>query len=370
MPNYKNFDVVIIGGGFYGCRLALEMRAHFKNIVIVEKENDILTRASYINQARIHKGYHYPRSFVTAVRSRINFPIFNSDFRKAVVKDFEKIYAIARNGSKVNAKQFLKFCKRIEAPIKPAPESIKRLFNKKLIEEVFCVQEYAFDANVLRNTLKTRLNKFKISLKMNTCVEKISADNKGNLIIHLKDKKDLVGKYVFNCTYSQINSILKASKIPLVPLKHEVTEMALVKIPDHLEKLGITIMDGPFFSTMPFPARKLHSLSHVRYTPHTSWLDTENYRIPYDYLKNLKIKSNFPYMIRGAQRYIPTLAEAKYVDSLYEIKTLLPRNEVDDGRPILFRKDYGFKNFFVILGGKIDNIYDVIQTLEETKFWD
>ncbi len=50
--------------------------------------------------------------------------------------------------------------------------------------------------------------------------------------------------------------------------------MALMKMPPALNELGITVMDGPFFSLMPFPARSLHTLSHVRYTPHFSWQDT------------------------------------------------------------------------------------------------
>ena len=48
------YDCIVIGGGFYGCMLALELRQKFKKILILEKENDILTRASLINQARIH----------------------------------------------------------------------------------------------------------------------------------------------------------------------------------------------------------------------------------------------------------------------------------------------------------------------------
>ncbi|MCI5632896.1 FAD-dependent oxidoreductase, partial [Helicobacter sp.] len=58
------YDCIVIGGGFYGCMLALELHQKFKKILILEKENDILTRASLINQARIHGGYHYPRSLV------------------------------------------------------------------------------------------------------------------------------------------------------------------------------------------------------------------------------------------------------------------------------------------------------------------
>jgi hypothetical protein len=61
---------------------------------------------------------------------------------------------------------------------------------------------------------------------------------------------------------------------------------------------------------------------------------------------------------------VAALQDAEYVRSLFEIKTVLLQNEVDDGRPILCRRDYGLENFYVILGAKIDNIYDVLQTLD------
>ena len=34
------------------------------------------------------------------------------------------------------------------------------------------------------------------------------------------------------------------------------------------------------------------------------------------------------------------------------------------GRPILFRSHYGLPNLFVIMGGKIDNVYDVVEALD------
>jgi hypothetical protein len=72
-------------------------------------------------------------------------------------------------------------------------------------------------------------------------------------------------------------------------------------------------------------------------------------------------------MLRDAQRYLPALAEARYVESLFEIKTVLLRNEVDDGRPILFKPDHGLRNLATIMGGKIDNIYDILEMIGETR---
>lgn len=361
----KTYDAIVIGGGLYGCCLALFLRNTFQDVLVIEKESKLNTRASYINQARVHNGYHYPRSFITALRSRINFPRFVSDFRECIDDDFEKIYAIARKNSKVNARQFQAFCERIGAPIKKAAAHIQKLFNKQYIEEVFSVKEYAFDAEKLGKMLERWLTEANIEVYYNAEVEKVAELTGGGIIVVMKNNEELVGKRVFNCTYAEINTILERSGFPRLPFKHEITEMALIEVPDQLKKVGITVMDGPFFSVMPFPARHLYSLTHVRYTPHQSWSDETSYRDAYAYLERTSLRSNYPFMIKDAERYIPILKEAKYRESLYELKALLMQNEVDDGRPILFRKDYGIKNFSIIMGGKIDNIYDIIEKLEE-----
>ena len=46
------------------------------------------------------------------------------------------------------------------------------------------------------------------------------------------------------------------------------------------------------------------------------------------------------------------------------MKTVLPSSEADDSRPILFRRDDTVPNLTSIMGGKIDNIYDVLAELE------
>ena len=134
--------------------------------------------------------------------------------------------------------------------------------------------------------------------------------------------------------------------------------MPLIEIPQKLKNLAITILDGPFFSVMPFPPKKLHTLHHVRYTPHFSW--TDDSKVP-----KLSRKSKFLYMIKDAERYIPAMRDAKYIDSIFEVKTVLQEAENSDKRPILYRQNFGMKNFHIIMGGKIDNIYDVISQISQ-----
>ncbi|MEW6618843.1 MAG: FAD-dependent oxidoreductase [bacterium] len=366
--NLKKFDAVIIGGGFYGCCTALIIRNFCANTLIIEKEPDLLLRASAINQARVHGGYHYPRSLLTAIRSFKNFPRFILDFKGCIYDEFEKIYAIARKWSKVNAYQFSEIYKRIGAPIKIAPDKMRRLFNMDNIEEVFSVQEVAFDAAKLRQILKQRLVKAGITVWYNEEVDKVEQVGNDEIILSLtKNNIKLQARKVFNCTYSQINKLLHNSYLPLLPLKHEVTEMPLLEMPEELKYVGITIMDGPFFSIMPYPSLNMHSFHHVRYTPHYSWQDIDNFIDGHAHLKKVNLESHFPFMVKDAERYLPLMKGVRYVNSLYEVKTVLIKNEIDDGRPILFRKDYGIKNFSIIMGGKIDNIYDVLEMIGDIK---
>jgi len=364
----RPYDAVVIGGGFYGCSVALFLTRHLERVALLESEKDLLSRASYGNQARVHNGYHYPRSFLTALRSCLNFRRFASDFRDCVNSSFQKIYAVARQNSKVNSHQFLRFCKKIGAPITVAPQPIKKLFEPRLVEEVFSVQEYAFDADALRGILRKQLDAADAHVFCGVSVKKVTEDSSDRLLVHLNETESrLSARLVFNCTYAQINTILQQSGFPLLPMKHEIAEIILIEVPEELRTLGITVMDGPFFSTMPFPPLGLHSLSHVRYTPHEAWQDSVGYRNAYGVLASGVPHSKYRLMICDACRFVPLLRKSRYVRSLFEVKTVLMQNEMDDGRPILVREDYGLKNCFVIMGSKIDNIYDVLDALDRRK---
>lgn len=363
-------DAVIIGGGFYGAAIAIYLAKQrgLKRIVLVEREPALLTRASYNNQARVHNGYHYPRSFTTAYRSRINLPKFVRDWPEAVKQDFTKLYAIARRNSKVTAKQFERFCREIGTRIQPAEPALKTLFEPRLIENVFLVEEYAFDAKKLVSWAVRELEECGVQVRLGTRVSAISNGPDRTLQVVAKPDSGaeelLTGRYVFNCTYSGLNQFKGDFPGTQTGLKQEITEMALMQAPPALAGLGITVMDGPFFSMMPFPARGLHTLSHVRYTPHLHWNDAQGID-PYQKLKDYERATRVDRMVRDVGRYLPAVLEAKYVESLFEVKTILVKNEGDDGRPILFEKHPELPGCYSVLGGKIDNIYDVLEKLNE-----
>lgn len=364
------YGAVVVGGGFYGARLALRLRQRGLRVLLVEREPRLLERASLRNQARVHNGYHYPRSVLTSLRSRLNYTRFLQDYGECADQSFPHYYAIARGMSKITAAQFVEFCRRIEAPVRPAPDSVRALFDGARIDAVFEVEECAFDAARLRERVLRDLDAARVDVALETEASSIAACPAGMRVL-LRDRRrewSADAALVLNCTYSALNRLLESSKVATIPAKHELTELALVEPPEALGGGAVTVMDGPFFSLMPYPSRGLFTLSHVRYTPHCNWTDEPGVPVR-DSASVLDERvrdpaSRFEHMARDAARYLPVVRESRYVESLWEIKTLMPRSEQDDSRPILLRRCTEHPSLFTVLGAKIDSVYDVEDALD------
>jgi len=360
-----SFDSIVVGGGFYGARLACMLRARGGRVLLVERESQLLGRASLRNQARVHNGYHYPRSILTSLRSRLNYARFLDEYADCVDQSFTHYYAIA-HGSKVTASQFTAFCRRIGAPLKAAPAKVARLFNAARIESVFEVRECAFDAVKLRNRVTRELERTGVDVLMETEAIRLAGARGSRTRVTLKtadEEFDVDAGLVLNATYSRLNHLLVNSGATMIPAKLELTEMALIEPPPELNGAAVTVMDGPYFSMMPYPSRGLFTLSHVRYTPHCSWHDRPGDAITTVDDPRRGRTSRHVHMVRDAERYLPVMRSSRYVDSLWEVKTLMPRSEQDDSRPILLRRSDEHPSCLTVLGAKIDSVYDVEEAL-------
>ena len=365
-------DALVIGGGFFGCTIAtwLKRQGGLARVLLVERGDQLLARSSWANQARIHNGYHYPRSILTAWRSRLNYSRFVTRYRDCVVDEFEMLYGISRRNSLVTAVQFQRFCHEISAYCKRAPHRLSRLFEPEMIEAVFLVEESVFDATRLRARMAEELDAAAVEVLTATTVTEVSPHPSGNGARVGIEGPDggfrIRATRVYNCTYAGLKQFGLSNSHAEVALKYELTELALVAAPPELERLGVTVMDGPFFSIMPFPAMGLHSLSHVRYTPHYSWTSQDSSQAPpCDVLDAYDKRSRAGFMIRDAIRYLPCMRQCALRGSNFEIKTVLLMSETNDGRPILFERHREARGLYSVLGGKMDNIFDILEILEK-----
>ena len=127
-----------------------------------------------------------------------------------------------------------------------------------------------------------------------------------------------------------------------------------------MQGYGVTVMDGPFWSCLPFSAVGVYSLSHVRYTPHALWRSGEAEPPGRD-----SYPTHFPLMQRDAERFLPAMRGALHLKSLWETKTVLPRSTGDDSRPILVLQHHDATGLISVLGAKIDSVYDVEDALRD-----
>ena len=88
-----NYDKIILGAGLYGLYSALFCGRRGEKVAVFEYDDAPFQRATYINQARVHMGYHYPRSFSTAIKSAGYFRRFNEEYGFCVHRSFDQIYA-------------------------------------------------------------------------------------------------------------------------------------------------------------------------------------------------------------------------------------------------------------------------------------
>jgi hypothetical protein len=345
--------VLVIGAGLFGSSTAALLASKEVQVDLVEAEGDILKMASRVNHNRIHLGYHYLRSIDTAAQSIEGLLSFLFHFGDAVVYQFPNYYAIAKEGSKTTASQFLDFCERVgigydeEMP----PDN---LFDKSSLEACFRVPEPVYDHILLKKIVKKKLANPNINLYVNTqCLGlKKLPDETFEAKLSTGTKQYDV---VINCTYSNINQINSYLGIPQKRLLYEDVMIPVFKYPS--PAFGLTVMDGPFCSVMPRGMRKNEFLLyHVKESLLHTKLATEKPEFPKKEFTNEDFKSSGSIYDKSAY-FMPFLRNVE-PDGYNRITRAVYENDDDARLTELFTYD-GISNYFTILSGKVTTCVQV-----------
>jgi len=369
------FDKIIIGAGLYGLYAALYCGRRGQRVLVLEYDDAPFKRATYINQARVHNGYHYPRSISTAVKSRGYFDRFNEDYGFCVNNKFEQVYATSSKFSWTSAAQFKKFCSDADIRCDEMPPGI--YFKQGLCDGAFLTMEYTFDAQILKNYFIDEIAKYNnIKIIYNSRINIIKSDD-NNYIFELADGENYKAGFVLNATYAGVNQIHAMLGFPALNIKYELCEIIICEVGEKLKNTGVTVMDGAFFSIMPFGKTGLHSLTSVTFTPHiTSYNSVPDFACQArsnglcspEHLANCnncpaKPESAWVYMSHLARKYLRDEYSFGYRESLYSVKPILKASEIDDSRPTVIRK-YSDKPIFIsVLSGKINTVYELDEEL-------
>ncbi|MBR2121811.1 MAG: FAD-binding oxidoreductase [Lachnospiraceae bacterium] len=374
-------DRIIIGAGLYGLYAARFCMEKGENVIVLEQEAGPFQRATYINQARVHMGYHYPRSLSTAMRSAGYFRRFCDEYSFCIKQDFTQIYATSGKFSWTDAAQFEQFCERAGIPCTEAAPGA--YFREGMCDGAFITQEYTYDANLLcQYFMQSLTDKPNAELVFDARITEIE-QREHTYIVRLSDGTVLETPCIVNAGYASSNQIISMirgdSREGLFDLKYELCEIIVTKASPALEKLGITVMDGPFFSVMPFGETGYHSLTSVTFTPHLTSYDKMpvfpcQERQPFctpERLYNCNLcpqrpESAWPYMHALMCKYLKDQYDCQYVMSLFSMKPILKASEVDDSRPVAIRTEGGNGAPYLIsvLSGKINTVYDLEEYLK------
>jgi hypothetical protein len=186
-------------------------------------------------------------------------------------------------------------------------------------------------------------------------------------------------RFVLNATYAGVNQIHALLGFPMLKIKYELCEIIICEAKNKLKNTGITVMDGAFFSIMPFGKTGYHSLTSVTFTPHiTSYenvpvfacqSDSNGYCSPQRLGScnscPAKPESAWPYMEHLARKYLKDEFDFTYVSSLYSMKPILKASEIDDSRPTVIRKYSENPKFISVLSGKINTVYELDEELSQ-----
>lgn len=370
---------VILGSGIYGLYAALYLgtRSHDK-IIVLEYDAESFKRATYINQARVHMGYHYPRSFSTAQKSAHYFNRFVEDYGFSIFTEFRQIYATSADFSWTNANEFAKFCKNVN--IECVGIDPTQYFKPNMCDGTFMTREYTYDAKMLRNYFLDKISQCpNIVMMYQTRIKNVIWGGACDNICIATNKGDFNADFVLNATYASTNQISELFGLDLFKIKYELCEIILCEANNNLNDVGITVMDGPFFSIMPFGKTGLHSLTSVTFTPHiTSYERLPTFACQYgigDYCSPVQLGNcddcahkpvtAWPYMSKLVNKYLREEYGFRYLKSLYSIKPILMDSEVDDSRPTVIRKNSDNPLIVSVLSGKINTIYDLDSILDE-----
>lgn len=334
--------IAVIGGGVFGVTAAVYAARAGHETHLFEALPDLLQAASSINQYRLHRGYHYPRSSETAVSILKAEKSFREEYNDAIISNGRHLYAIAKSDSFVTGDAFLAFCDTHRLSYKKV--SVDELVNPNMVEFVIEADEARFDPEKLRGLAKQKLQQSGVSVHLGVSAKDIPKDSFDKMII---------------AAYAGMNEASEVFGLPKQEYQYEVCEKPVVTLPDTFKQTDLVIMDGPFMCVDPYGISGTYVLGNVVHALHavnTGLAPVIPAELAPFLNRGVVVEpsiTRFDKFIESGVPFIPLLSEAKHIGSMYTVRTVLPRLEKTDARPTVVTSTAG--RFIQIFSGKVSN---------------
>jgi hypothetical protein len=304
---------------------------------------------------------------VTARESLGYYTKFRERFPAAVF-DFQQIYGISKHNSKTSSRDFQDFVNRLGLDFERINPD--RFFNPGTIELAIKVEEPTFDAQILREQILIEIgSEPNIELCLETAVigGKLST-TRASFLLSSGSKVETEGTII--ATYAGINPIRQSLGLKGLPLSFELAEIVLGSVSAEMLGIGFTVMDGPFWSMMPFGNSGSVSLTSVGITPlHKSRslpiFQCQSLRTGCTPMGlsdcntcHVKPSSGVAHQVQQMNLFLKNQDFFTPTKSLLTVKSTLNTTEVDDARPTLIQKEPDSKTW-TIFSGKVSTLFDL-----------
>ncbi|HKT04726.1 MAG TPA: FAD-dependent oxidoreductase [Rugosimonospora sp.] len=354
-----DYDVVIVGGGFYGCFVAYQIASRFPhhNILVLEKENALFTGASATNQGQLHKGYMYSIDAELAAECGRNVVLFERHFHDAIDHGVTAYYGIHRD-SEIDPAGYERFCRAQGIPLREVDGAARRYFGDE-VEVVYASAERTFHSGRLQALMRARMDRYGVRVRTAQRVLRVAPRDGGGVTVLLADGTAIGAGTVYNTAFAGINPLHERSGLSHVPMRCEVFLHFLLGMPAEYGNVGTSVIRGYFASLLPSSFRGGHLLAAAAYRR----IRARDGLPPSEHIDEYLIEKVYGEALAGCSGYLPGLRDAAYLGHV--IGTRVACIDQVSGEvtsrvtPVL---DFdGVPGYHVILGGKVTCLFEALE---------
>jgi glycine/D-amino acid oxidase-like deaminating enzyme len=359
----KNYDVAIIGGGYYGSFIAYSLAEEYPQLsfAVIEMNESLFQMASSTNQGQLHMGYVYSGDETLANDCIREEPVFAKNFPEAVDFATQSYYGIHRS-SEVSPADYEKFCQRVGLPLKPVRNIPRDIFSADIMS-LYSTPEKTFNSAVLQKIMKKKLDRENVEI-INSCkVERIQKISTGLFELEC-DNRTISASVVFNSSFAGMNDLHDRSGISRISMRYDSFLHFLIKLPEQYKKISMSVVRGQYCFVVPSEFRGGHLFASAEYRRvGTSVTDSIS-----DNITESEVRERYQHSIDSCKEYLPILNKAEYMGYTFGVRVAyyIGQKDTYTSKVVLLNDHDDLRGYHVLLGGKVSALYDALPLARHT----
>ena len=325
--------VAVIGGGWFGCHIALELLQHDVDFVLFEAESELFLKASGNNQFRLHQGFHYPRSKKTRIQSSEGFHRFTERYPDlSSPTPGRNLYLVPHHHSVLDFETFVDVMVQSNLEFETVEHIPSGLYG---IEGAISTRERVLETSAAVQFFHEALgNRIRLGNRVEVRKDQEAGFNVGNEFFD----------WVIDATWGHLTQPPGVVYEPTLLLYMDTKGF----------EDALTLMDGDLWSLYPTEHSGIFSLSHVGFTPLGSFSSSSEATKCMNSLTSEDIVRVSAKIICEVATFFPAVEEMNQVGVQLSMKSKMT-GQSDSRISSIYAKDQKISVF----SGKIDGAFDV-----------